>query len=73
MTTGSTLALIQRAKAVQNGSRAASDTYFGLTKRETMAMHIAAGMYARESNNGYEWVAERSVEAATALLVALEK
>ena len=45
----------------------------GMTKREMMAMHILCGMQANaDINLSSERMAEESVKAADALLVALE-
>ena len=46
---------------------------FGLTKRETMAMHIMAGMFAAEHIKPMTDVATVAVTQADALLAALER
>lgn len=64
-------------KAVYEAMTDSSDSWgkaaLGLTKREIMAMHIMCGMQANaEINLSSERMAEESVKAADALLVALE-
>ena len=49
------------------------DIYGGLTKRETMAMHIMAGMFAAEHVKPMTDVAAVAVTQADALLAALER
>lgn len=56
-----------------NGDTTGWTNYVGLTKRETMAMHIMAGMFAAEYVKPMTDVAAVAVTQADALLAALER
>lgn len=46
---------------------------FGLTKREEIAKHLMSGLLASTASSPVELFAKNAVEAADALLLALEK
>ena len=45
----------------------------GLTKREMMAMHVFAGLLARDGKPDIQYEAELAIKAADALLAELER
>ena len=45
----------------------------GMTKREMMAMHMFAGLLARDGKPDIQYEAELSIKAADALLAELER
>lgn len=45
----------------------------GLTKREMMAMHMMAGLLAREGKHDLQYESSLAVKAADALLAELER
>ena len=45
----------------------------GLTKREMMAMHMFAGLLARDGKPDIQYEAELAIKAADALLAELER
>ena len=46
---------------------------FGMTKREMMAMHMFAGLIARDGKPDIQYEAELAIKAADALLAELER
>lgn len=59
--------------ARMNGNTTGWTNYVGLTKREMIAMHIMAGMFAAEHVKPMTDVATVAVTQADALLAALER
>ena len=46
---------------------------FGMTKREMIAMHMFAGLLARDGKPDIQYEAELAIKAADALLAELER